>query len=217
MKLPRFRTNNSRDRLLNMVRKAPRKEVDPTVTKDVLKSKVCRLCSKTDEEVKFHLGTSKYGISFENRCTSCKKKMRREMYLRDRDLEILRAKTNYRNNRERYAKRIKIRMRDDPNFAFRVALGKHNKRLYEDGIKLESFDEILGCTIREAREHFEQKFEPGMSWQNHGEWHIDHIRPLASFDLTDSKEREKAGHYTNLQPLWAKDNLSKGCKYDEDL
>ena len=56
-----------------------------------------------------------------------------------------------------------------------------------------------------------------MSWQNHGEWHIDHIRPLASFDLTDPEERMKAGHYTNLQPLWAKDNLSKGCKYDEDL
>jgi len=71
----------------------------------------------------------------------------------------------------------------------------------------------LGCTIAELKEHIECKFQPGMAWDNWtiNSWHIDHILPLASFDLTDKKQFEQACHYTNLQPLWAKENLSKGA------
>ena len=57
-----------------------------------------------------------------------------------------------------------------------------------------------------------------MTWENHGEWHIDHIKPCASFNLLNEDEQKKCFHYTNLQPLWASENLSKGCKYvDENL
>jgi hypothetical protein len=51
-----------------------------------------------------------------------------------------------------------------------------------------------------------------MNWENQGEWHIDHILPCASFDLTKEEEQRKCFHYTNLQPLWAKDNMIKGSK-----
>lgn len=64
----------------------------------------------------------------------------------------------------------------------------------------------------ELRAHLEAQFQAGMSWDNYGEWHIDHIKPLASFDLEDTDQLKLACHYTNLQPLWAKDNLSKGAK-----
>ena len=55
-----------------------------------------------------------------------------------------------------------------------------------------------------------------MSWDNHGYdgWHVDHIRPCASFDLTDEEQVRKCFHYTNLQPLWAKDNLRKGSEWN---
>ena len=71
----------------------------------------------------------------------------------------------------------------------------------------------LGCTIEELKLYLESQFEDNMSWDNHGEWHIDHIKPLASFDLTNEEELKKACNYTNLQPLWAKDNLKKGAKH----
>jgi hypothetical protein len=56
-----------------------------------------------------------------------------------------------------------------------------------------------------------------MNWQNYGQWHIDHIRPCASFDLKDPIEQAKCFNYTNLQPLWAKENLSKGAKNEITL
>lgn len=70
----------------------------------------------------------------------------------------------------------------------------------------------LGMSISDFRVHFATKFEPGMTWENWGEWHIDHIRPLASFDLTDRAQLLQAVHHTNLQPLWADANRSKGAK-----
>jgi len=71
--------------------------------------------------------------------------------------------------------------------------------------------ELVGTTIVHLKEHLENQFKPGMTWENHGfrGWHCDHIRPLASFDLIKPEEQKKAFHYTNLQPLWAKDNLRK--------
>lgn len=72
---------------------------------------------------------------------------------------------------------------------------------------------LLGCTVDEARAHLESLFQPGMSWANHGEWHIDHVRPLALFHLNEPAQLAEACHYTNLQPLWKAANLSKSKKY----
>lgn len=72
--------------------------------------------------------------------------------------------------------------------------------------------ELLGCSIEECRQHLEDQFVEGMSWDNHGVWHIDHIKPCASFDLTNEDEQKQCFHYTNLQPLWAEENLRKSDK-----
>ncbi|MCC5957687.1 MAG: hypothetical protein JJU07_16425 [Natronohydrobacter sp.] len=72
--------------------------------------------------------------------------------------------------------------------------------------------ELLGCSAEDYRLHLESMWEPGMTWENWSPdgWHIDHVRPLASFDLSDPGQQAKAFHYTNTRPLWSKDNLSKG-------
>lgn len=62
------------------------------------------------------------------------------------------------------------------------------------------------------RSHIEQQFQLGMTWQNYGTWHIDHIRPCGSFDLTEQTERQACFHWSNLMPLWAADNMAKGAR-----
>lgn len=71
---------------------------------------------------------------------------------------------------------------------------------------------LLGCSGKELKQHLESKFQPGMTWNNYGsDWHIDHIYPLSK--ARKEGTIEKACHYSNLQPLWAVDNLSKKDKY----
>lgn len=74
----------------------------------------------------------------------------------------------------------------------------------------------LGCTMEEFIAYIETKFEAGMSWDNYGRdtWHLDHVRPLVSFNLEDPEQFKQAMHYTNLQPLWAEENLRKGSKLE---
>ena len=74
---------------------------------------------------------------------------------------------------------------------------------------------LLGCSIKKLTQHLETQFQQGMTWDNYGEWQIDHIKPCASFDLSKISEQKICFNYKNLQPLWAKDNQSKGVKiYD---
>jgi len=72
---------------------------------------------------------------------------------------------------------------------------------------------LIGCDIPHLIKHLELQFKTGMTWNNYGKWHVDHIKPCISFNLEDEIQQQKCFHYTNLQPLWAFDNLSKGDKY----
>lgn len=82
----------------------------------------------------------------------------------------------------------------------------------QKGRKESTTFEYLGCSREEVVKYIESQFKPGMTWENHGirGWHVDHIRPCCSFDLATEEGRRKCFHYTNLQPLWAKDNMGKG-------
>ena len=71
---------------------------------------------------------------------------------------------------------------------------------------------LLGCSPEELKIHLQSLFLPGMSWENRSEWHIDHIKPCASFDLTDPEQQRCCFHYSNLQPLWKADNQRKAAK-----
>ncbi len=78
--------------------------------------------------------------------------------------------------------------------------------------KSTSTKELVGCSYAFLREYIEKQFKDGMSWEIPHSFHIDHIRPLASFDLTNPEELSAACHYTNLQPLYPFENRSKGAK-----
>lgn len=72
--------------------------------------------------------------------------------------------------------------------------------------------QLLGCSFEEFKQHLEKQFKEGMTWENQGAWHLDHIKPCAT--ATTIEELIQLQHYTNFQPLWASENLSKGAKYE---
>jgi len=93
-------------------------------------------------------------------------------------------------------------------------------RLYQ-AVKAQGADksartfELVGCTSGELMAHLEAQFTEGMTWDNYGDWHVDHIKPCALFDMLLADQQEACFHYTNLQPLWRPDNIRKGASYDE--
>ena len=116
-----------------------------------------------------------------------------------------------RNNtqKKRYNTDLKFKMRRILSARLCIALHhtKHGRAL-----KHSRTLDMLGCTIDFFMQHIEQQFQPGMTWQNHGQWHIDHIKPCASFDLTDPAQQKTCFNFSNMQPLWAEDNMKKGCR-----
>ena len=105
------------------------------------------------------------------------------------------------------------RIKKDPDFKLAIAMrNRLRSYLRTKGLnKNNETMELVGCSKKFLREHLEKQFKPGMNWSNHSlrGWHIDHIRPLSKFDFTHPEELKKACHYSNLQPLWSKENLKK--------
>jgi len=77
--------------------------------------------------------------------------------------------------------------------------------------------ELLGCTLEFLKKHLERQWKSGMTWDNYGDWQIDHIVPCSAFDLVDSKQQRTCFHWSNLQPLWAKENMKKRTRTDGQL
>lgn len=114
------------------------------------------------------------------------------------------VRNNYQCNRLRIDPQYKLAS----NLRTRVASAI---RKFQKGKKGSAVRD-LGCSMDELIPHLEALFQENMTWENYGKWHVDHILPLFHFDLTDREQFLKACHYTNLQPLWARDNLKKGNK-----
>ena len=112
-------------------------------------------------------------------------------------------------NKEYTAKRYK----NDPVFKLKMALRTRSRLALKGKSKCAKTELLLGCSYEHFKQHIESKFVDGMSWENMEKWHLDHIRPLSSFDLSIESEQQQAFHYLNMQPLWAIDNLKKGAKY----
>ena len=142
----------------------------------------CSCCGERKKTIEnFRRQTN--GINFEKVCYSCKNVKRKE------------------------------RMDNDPIFKFKIRL----RQTIRESVKRRGYTkksktyDILGIDFMGFRSHIENLFLEGMTWDNHGEWHYDHIIPLST--ATTYEEVIKLNHYTNFQPLWAEDNLKKGSKF----
>ena len=123
-------------------------------------------------------------------------------------------KIYYESNKDKIFSYYKNRLKTDIQYKLRHNLRARLKLAINNNQKIGSAVKDLGCTISELKSYLESKFQPEMTWDNWAldGWHIDHIKPLVGFDLTDRNQLLEACHYTNLQPLWATDNLIKSDK-----
>jgi hypothetical protein len=121
------------------------------------------------------------------------------------------------DNRDYFNKYHQNRFKTDPIYKLIKTQRGRMWAVLKGKNKSKSSVKLLGCSIEECWNHLEQQFKPGMTRDNYGLWHVDHIIPCASFDLNDPKQQELCFHYTNLQPLWAEDNLKKGAKLDYEM
>lgn len=165
---------------------------------------------RKNNKKKIYLLNKEYRLSNKEKVAS----MKRAYYLRDKEKNPHRIKNYRRDNRERinFKKNeyIKIRRKKDPSFAARLSARSIVNKATKLGYKKDSNTEAaIGCSYEEFKVHIELQFAEGMSWANRSEWHIDHIKPMAKL----SDEKHLMTHHSNLQPLWAKDNLRKADSY----
>lgn len=124
------------------------------------------------------------------------------------------VKNNPEKSRQSQKKaRAKQRQRD-PSSRLAPNLRTRMGAILKGESKSASTLKLLGCSIEEWKAHLQGLFKPGMSWKNYGPvWHVDHVKPCDLFDLTIPEQQAICFHWTNTQPLFAVDNLKKGCKY----
>lgn len=139
-------------------------------------------------------------------------KEKRRAYLKaNREKIRNRGKTYREKHKDRINQRVKKMRATNPNLRISHSLRERMRSALIGKCKSASTMELLGCSIEQLKEHLEYQFKESMTWDNYGYfgWHIDHIRPCASFDLNYPDQQKECFHYTNLQPLWAEENLSK--------
>ena len=119
-----------------------------------------------------------------------------------------------RKNSKESAMRRYYRMKHSPEFKLRHIMRNTISRICRKTKtgKSRKTNEYLGCTFAEARRHIERQFRQGMTWENHGQWEVHHIIPLAEWDLSDPQQMVRATHFTNLKPLWRIENRSIGAR-----
>ncbi len=185
---------------------------------DQNKIKIAKYHKEYNDNAENKIKRAKYCSAFNAKPKNKERKAKydRDYYLKNREKIRLRHKDyNTRlkvknRNKERKRNRSKI----DLNFRLTNNLRNRIRRALIGYSKSLSTMFLIGCDIDYLMYHLQEQFTKGMSWDNYGDWHIDHIKSCAKFDLSKPEEQRKCFNYTNLQPLWAIDNWKKGSRYD---
>jgi len=179
---------------------------------------VCKSCCKAKNAEYYKRNREKIKAEMRERRASIpeteRSKINRERHLKNRDANLQRMKAYRQKTKEAWNKKQVDRYHSDPMFRLRVNLtNRANKVFDRSGMpKTGRTRDLIGCDWEHLKLHIESKFDEGMTWENRSEWHIDHIVPLSSAKTRE--EMERLCHYTNLQPLWAQENLAKGARLD---
>ncbi len=142
-----------------------------------------------------------YYLKNKNKKLAYQKKYKKENYTKISEYQKKYTKKRRKND-------IQYKLSNDLRRRILLALQKKDIR------KTYKTIDLIGCTLDQLVNHLEKQFKSGMTWENRGfnGWHIDHIIPISSFDLTDIEQQKICFHYSNLQPLWAKENILKSNK-----
>lgn len=148
----------------------------------------------------------------QNKATICAKA--KEYRAKNKDIIALKKKKYAQEHRVQIAEYRRNKLKTDVQFRLACLLRKRIARALTSN-KAGSAVKDLGCSVSELKFFIEGKFKDSMTWVNQGKWEIDHVIPLAFFDLTNREQFLKANHYTNLQPMWAPDNRKKSKSYPQ--
>lgn len=183
-----------------------------TINEEGVEVLICTKCKKELSLSSFHKD-SHSTTGYDTWCKDCRRELQKEKMKTEEFKEYNRKKQkefrSTEEGREKINKYVRERRSNDPSFKllsnlrgrlFRTVIGEYRSKTITD---------LLGCDILKVRQHLESQFEEGMSWENYGEWHIDHIIPCSRFDFINPTHQKICFNWRNLQPLWGKDNNSK--------
>ena len=146
-------------------------------------------------------------------------KIQKKIYWEKNKKKIMAYAQKYRRiNKDKMNRRINIRQKQrrkiDVKFRLNANMSNRVGSSLREGKGGRKWEEIVGYTFKQLKKHLEKLFLPDMSWDNYGKWHVDHLIPIAVFNFTKTEHRDfkRCWALSNLQPLWAKDNLSKQAK-----
>lgn len=183
-----------------------------------METKVCKKCNVKKEICEFN--KDKYSSDgYRYRCRKCTSDEYKKFYYSNREVEIERQVKYQKNHKDSVKKNRNLRhlenYKNDLTYRLKYNLRNRIKLFLKSSnfslIKNKTF-EIIGCNPEELKKHLESQFIGNMSWENYGHkgWHIDHKVPLSS--AKNNEEVFRLCNYTNLQPLWCKENYKKGSK-----
>jgi hypothetical protein len=180
---------------------------------------ICSKCKIDKDSSDFYKkNNSKTG--FQINCKSCAKKIIKDFYHKNIDKEIERKKKyrsteSYKINNKKYESEYKNKRKIKRKENIKIRLGSVLRDMIQRCLKGEKKEtrtfKLLGYDTVKLKQRIECQFSEGMSWSNYGQWHIDHKKPISKFK--DGSNISVINALSNLQPLWAKDNLSKGNKF----
>lgn len=193
-----------------------------------------RICNKCKEKKALKLFTKNKNGKFGRRsiCKKCDKVYQAKFYIKNKE-KILKTNSLWiQNNYKKYRKYqnkqreenithvrvyhkeyLKQKRANDIGFKISHNIKVRIRQAIKNSYKSLSTMGLIGCSVDYLMYHLQEQFVKGMSWDNYGDWHIDHIKPCASFDFSKPEQQRKCFHYSNMQPLWAEDNQKKSWKY----